>query len=615
MNPASPVSPSERQGLAALCVWCMGYALRCRLPLLAIAATMVTRVALDVLKPWPVVFLVDHVLQAKVMPAWLARLTSLLPGASDQHGLIAWSIGATALIFLLGWALGLANTIAGISLGQRMVYDLAGDMFARLQQLSLRFHSSRPVGDSIRRVTADCACVATVVRDALLPVLSSGISLVVMFVILWGINPTLTLMALGVVPCMIAAFKACAQPMLDLSHAQQEAEGRIYEVTEQTFSALPAVQAFGREALNEQRFATAAHEALSTTLALTNLQLRFKIFIGLATAFGTAVILWFGARHALAGEMTVGAILLFLSYLASLYAPLEAVMYTSSTLQGAAGSAQRVREVLRAEPEVKDLPGATTLHAPRGHVRFENVSFGYEPGRPVLLDVTLEVKPGETLALVGATGAGKSTLVSLLPRFFDPGRGRVLMDGRDIRDVRLKSLRTHIALVLQEPFLFPMSIGENIAYGRPAATMAEIESAARAACAHEFITRLPEGYRTVLGERGATLSGGERQRLSIARALLKNAPILILDEPTSALDAESENLFVEALARLTESRTTFIIAHRFSTIRRATRIAVLEAGRIVEIGTHAELLKAGNHYARLHALQFARGAADDRREA
>jgi ATP-binding cassette subfamily B protein/subfamily B ATP-binding cassette protein MsbA len=485
-----------------------------------------------------------------------------------------------------------------------MVYDLAADLFACLQQHSLRFHAQSSVGDNIRRVTADCACVATILRDALLPAASSCVSLVVMFLILWKLSPSLTLLALIVVPFMALVFRRYARPMLEGSYRQQEIEGRIYEVVEQTFSAMPAVQAFGREQWNEEQFKRATGDTLAITLSLTQLQLRFKILMGLATAVGTAGILWFGTRLALEGQFSIGSILLFLSYLGSLYAPLEAVMYSTSTVQGAAGSAQRVREVLNARREVVDQPAAVALRAARGHVVLEDVFFGYEAGRPVLREVSLDVRPGETIALVGATGAGKSTLVSLIPRFIDPWQGRVLIDGQNLRELKLKSLRSHIAIVLQEPFLFPLTIGENIAYGRPQATLAEIESAARAANAHEFIAKLAEGYETVIGERGATLSVGQRQRLSIARALLKDAPILILDEPTSALDAETEELLLDALERLIHDRTTFIIAHRLSTVRRANRIVVLHEGQLVETGTYEQLLARGGAFARLHSLQF-----------
>jgi ATP-binding cassette subfamily B protein/subfamily B ATP-binding cassette protein MsbA len=590
----------------ALVRWVMTYALRRWLALVTVILALLCKVALDVLKPWPMLFLVDYVLQTKVMPAWVTRLVESLPGPHTPNALIGWSVGATIVLFLLGWAVGLAQTCAGISLGQRMVYDLAADVFVRLQQLSLRFHSRRSIGDNIRRVTADCACVATILRDALLPAASSCVGLAVMFVILWRLSPVLTLLALAIVPWMAWVFHRYARPMMEGSYRQQEIEGRIYEVVEQTFSAMPAVQAFRREKLNEERFARATSDTLAAALSLTRLQLDFKILIGLATAVGTAAILWLGAKLALDGQFTIGAILLFLSYLGSLYAPLEAVMYSTSTVQGAAGSAQRVREVLTAARDVEDKPGAIVLPAARGRVIFENVTFGYERDCAVLRDITLETKAGETIALVGLTGAGKSTLVSLIPRFFDPWQGRVFIDGHDLRDVTLASLRAQVGIVLQEPFLFPLTIAGNIAYGRPHSAMAEIEAAASAARAHDFIVRLPDGYSTVIGERGATLSVGQRQRISIARALLKNSPILILDEPTSALDAETEQALLDALERLTRDRTTFIIAHRLSTIRRATRIVVLEAGRIVEAGTYAGLLAGNGTFARFHTLQFAK---------
>jgi ATP-binding cassette subfamily B protein/subfamily B ATP-binding cassette protein MsbA len=592
-------------GAVRLFAWLSRYALRRRAGLLAVLGTMILNVGLEILKPWPLKVLIDHALGEQPLPPALAQGAALLPGSSTREGLVAWSVGATIVLVLAGWAIGVARAYANIAFGQCMVYDLATDLFNKLQRLSLRFHSRQSVGDSIRRVTTDCGCVSVIVKDAFLPLVTSIVTLVAMFAVMWRMEPRLTLVSLAVVPWLVVILRRYMRPMLERSYEQQEAEGRMYGVVERALSALPVVQAFGREPTNDRAFEQTGNDAIDSAVASTVVGLKFKVLTGLGTACGTALIIWIGAGSVLRGDLTVGGILVFLGYLAALYGPLETLTYVPSTTQGAAGSARRVLEVLEMPADVVDRAGARRVEPLSGYVSIEGVDFGYEPGRPILEDVSFEVRPGETVAIVGATGAGKSTLVGLLPRFHDAWSGRVAIDGIDVRDIALKSLRSNVAIVLQDAFLFPMSIADNIAYGRPHAARSEIEEAARAANAHEFITRLPAGYDTVVGERGATLSGGERQRLSIARAILKNAPVLILDEPTSAIDARTEAALLQGLDRLMRGRTTIVIAHRLSTIAKADSIVVMERGRIVEKGTHAELLTRGGVYARYFALQTA----------
>ena len=377
----------------------------------------------------------------------------------------------------------------------------------------------------------------------------------------------------------------------------------MMSIVEQSMTALPAVQAFGREEIEQGHFRRYADRTIDAHVRETIAAQCFRLAAGAATAIGTAGVIYLGGRYALDGKVTAGTIIVFLAYLVGLYRPLDSIAATASSYQVAAAQAARVADILEAEPEVRERDGAHALPTAHGHIVYEDVTFAYEPGRPVLSHVSFEARPGEIVAIVGPTGAGKSTLASLALRLFDPDAGRVLIDGHDLRDVRLRSLREQVAIVFQEPFILPLSVAENIAYGRPDAARDDIVAAARAAAADEFIERLPGGYDAVVGERGATLSGGERQRLAIARAFLKDAPILVLDEPTSALDARTEATLLDALARLSAGRTCLVIAHRLSTIRDADRIVVLDRGTIVESGPHDELLRAAGLYASLYRKQ------------
>jgi ATP-binding cassette, subfamily B, bacterial len=584
-------------------LWVWSYARQQPFQLLAVLGLQGTNVVVALVKPWPMLFLIDYILMRTPLPVWLEPFVRWLDPDLNRGNLVNWVIAATVLVFLLEWLAGLAAKYVTVTLTQRMSYAAAADLFEKLQALTLRFHNHRATGDIIKRVTSDASAVAVLFRDALMPVLASLVTLMLMFTIMWRLDAGLTLVALAAVPCMAFTFWMYARPMMDLSHREQEAEGKIYEFVERTFSAMPAVQAFGRERINLETFQGAADGTLRAAVSAINVQLQFNFLIGVTTAVGTAAIIWVGGRAVLHGDLTVGAVVLFMSYLVSLYTPLQAIMYIGSTIQSAGGSARRVLEIMQSEPEVVDLPNARPLQRVRGDVSFEGVTFEYEPGRPVLQNLELDVKAGQTIALVGPSGAGKSTLVSLIPRFYDPTRGRVLVDGIDLLDVQLASLRHQIAIVLQDSFLFPVTIAENIAYGNPAASMAQIENAARLANAHEFISRLPHGYETKIGERGSTLSGGERQRLSIARALLKDAPILILDEPSSALDASTEALMLDAMQTLMRGRTTIIVAHRLRTVRGADLILLLKDGMIAEYGTHRDLMRRGGDYARYVTLQ------------
>ncbi len=577
------------------------YARPYRVSIGGLVALMVGHSALEALKPWPLKFIADNVLAGSPLPgpvSWIGRL----PGAGSPAGLLAWLAWATVVLFLAAWGARMAQSYVQAGVSARLTYSLASDLFWRLQRLSLRFHGRHRAGDLVQRVMNDTACARELVSSVAIPLVSSTLNLGLMLTILWKLNPWLTAVALGVIPVLAIILWGFSGTMAEREYRKSEVEGDVMAMAEQTLTALPVVQAFGQEEHEDRRFADLTRNAGRAYFRSMFTHVQFNAATATTTAVGTAAIMYFGGSLALAGTLTAGDLLVFLSYLASLYAPVESLTWLAPGAAFAAARSRRVLEVLDSSDEVPEagrqapLPNASSVG-----VRFEEVTFGYDPQRPVLHGINLEAAPGETVALVGPSGSGKSTLVSLIPRLFDPDQGRVLMNGADLRSLSVAQVRASIAMLPQEPLIQNLSIADNIAFGKPGASRQEIVEAAEAASAGEFIRGIPGGYDAVVGERGATLSGGERQRLAIARALLRDAPILILDEPTSALDAATEESLMNAIERLARGRTTFLIAHRLSTARRAARIVVLEAGRIVEQGSHDELTARGGAYAGLWA--------------
>jgi ATP-binding cassette subfamily B protein len=561
---------------------------------------MVLGAVLGLLAPWPLKLIVDYVVPQRPLPAAVAWLERLLGSSAASR--IGWLAAATVMLFLLRRAASIVQEYVETGAGSRMVYDLAGDLFMELQRRPVLFHNRHHTGDLVRRVTADTTCVRELVTSVCLPLLKSAVIMALMFFIMWQMSPPLALLAIGLAVPLGVLVQMFARSMSDKQFQQWERQGEIAAFAEQTLTALPIVQAFGREKLEDRRFQHLAGRTVQATLRAEVAQHWFKLSTGTVNAAATAVVMLFGGLAVLHSRLTVGDLLVLISYFAALYSPIETLAYLSEGFASAGAGARRVLGVLESgeaplvdRPDARPFPEAT----PQVHLRFENVTFGYDPQLPVLHEVSFQVGPGEIVALAGATGAGKSTLAGLALRFFDPQQGAVYFNDVDAREIQIARLRKRIGYVPQEPFLLPLSIAENIAFGRPDANREEIIAAASSAGADGFIRDLPRGYDTVIGDRGVTLSGGEKQRLSIARALLTGAPVLVLDEPTSALDGDTEQALLATLRQIAARRTVLMIAHRPSTIRAADRVVVLQQGRVAQQGTQDELLAGEGTYSRL----------------
>ncbi|MQA29254.1 MAG: ATP-binding cassette domain-containing protein [Luteitalea sp.] len=591
-------APSDPNG--PLLPWTLSFLRPHRSRVLLLMLLLVIQIGLGALQPWPLKIVIDYVLDERPLPPTIAAALAAVTGGNLRVLLVAFVL-AGVLLQVINQVLTAYAMQLQVDTGQRMVYTLRYRLFQHLQSLGLHHHITTNTGDAVYRVDVDAYSIENLVMSGILPLATSIITLLVMFAILLRLDFTVALLALSVMPFLYMLLRYYMSTLSQREERVKELESNLIQRLYETFSSIRLVKSFAREPHEATRYAEAGDTTMRARIAVTWQQSVFGVLVGLTTVFGTASVLIVGGMHVMNGQMTVGDLTVVLSYLGAVYGPLSAIAHTTGQVQGAVAGARRVRAMLAIQPETLDPPDAIPATGIRGHVRFEDVGFTYPDGTAVLHDITFEVAPGQMIALVGLTGAGKTTLVSLIPRFYTPTSGRVLIDELDVRDYQIRPLREKIAIVLQDPVLFSGSIADNLRYGRLDATDAEIEEAARAAHAHEFIAHLPKKYDTLIAEAGGGLSGGERQRLSVARALLKNAPILILDEPTSSLDAISEEIVFSALRRLRSGRTTIVIAHRLSTVRDADAILVLDGGRIAAQGRHEDLLNTSQLYRRMCA--------------
>ncbi len=546
-------------------------------------------VGLNLLKPWPFKLIVDDFLRPGQS------------GQADWHVWIPLLCGALIVIQLFWGVMNWITNYLFVNIGLQALLKLRTDLYSYLQSLSLKFHDARRSSDSSFRVAYDSQSIQTIYNKGFTNIFSSVITLIGTFLIMLRLDWQLTLVSLAIVPLVVGTIYLFAQRIRRESTSIQERESAVLTQAQEGLSSIRMVHAFGREEFEVLQFQQQARQSLQANLRLTLTNVNSALVISTLMVIGTAAMYYIGSVHVLRGTLTLGSLLVFSAYLLMLYQPLEQLTYTAWAMEGATAGAKRCFEVLDREDDVRDSPNAITIPSAKGAIAFQSVNFGYSGDRHVLRDIDLRIEPNQIVGLVGGTGTGKSTLMSLVPRFYDPSTGFVMLDDRDVREITKKSLRAQIAIVLQDTLLFSTTVRENIAYGRPNATEEEIIEAARRAEADEFIRQMPDGYSSPVGERGGHLSVGQRQRIGIARAFLKNAPVLLLDEPTSALDPRTEAAIMETIQELMRGRTTLIATHRLATIHDLDQIIVLEHGRVVEKGRGPELIARGGIYAKLYA--------------
>jgi len=590
----------QRQGLLRT-FW--PYAAPYRGRILLALSILIVDTLISLASPWPMKLIFDNVLLSHHLNSpW----TWVIPQAIAQNRLLLFAVlcGALLLFALLNAGAAYLGTRMLTVAGQRVIFRLRCALFAHLQQLSPSFYDRQRMGDLLTRLTSDVQSIQDMLVMALPMLLLNVMIIVGMIAILMLISPIVGVVGLVFSLCIYGVLLRYLKRIKQIAKQTRRQEGNTNAVAQEHLLGIRVVQAFGMEIHIRRRYEESAARALHLQEAAADLEASLPSVVTLMTEVGMLFVLGAGGLLVIQGSITIGDLLVFRAYFRSMFRPMRQLGKLSNTFTRASASAERVQELLQISPAIADLPGARSAPPLRGSITLNHVTFGYEPERPVLHDISFDIHPGMTVALVGHTGAGKSTILHLLQRFYDPQEGQVRIDEQDIRTYTLASLRQQIALVPQDPMLFYASVRENIAYGRPQATEYEIIAAAKAANADEFICRLPQGYDTILEERGIGLSGGERQRLAIARAMIRQAPLLLLDEPTVGLDAISEQSVVAALERLMVGRTTLVSAHRLSTIQRADLVLVMNNGRIVEAGTPARLLAARGYYYQLYSMQF-----------
>jgi subfamily B ATP-binding cassette protein MsbA len=569
---------------------------------LGIVASLIESAA-NLAEPWPLKIVLDNVLKSKSAHGSLNQLILSFAG-TDKVAILKFAALAVILIASVAAVCNYTEKYITASLGQWVMHDLRRTLYSHLQRLSLGFHNQKQTGDLISRLTSDIDAIQSFIASGLLGTLINSLTLVGMMAVMFYLSRQFTVIALCVAPPLFIVVFHYTRRIKTATREVRKKEGEIVSVIQEVLSSMHVVKAFGREEFEQRRFARESRESIAIALRVRGLKVKLSPTVDLIIAVGTCLVLWFGGKMALTGSLSAGSLVLFIWYLGRMYKPMRELAKTTDAYTRASVGFERIREVLDTKHEVRNLPGARPAPMFQGKVELDNVTFGYEPKHPVLKQVSLTVEPGQVAALVGPTGAGKTTIANLIPRFYDPDAGAVRIDGTDVKLFQQESLRHQISFVLQDTLLFHGPVWYNIAYGKPGASRAEILRAADLANAHEFIEEMPQGYNTVLGERGVTLSGGQRQRIAIARAVIRNSPILILDEASAGLDAASEKLVFEALARLMRGKTSIVIAHHLPTIRSADMIFVVSDGEIVERGRHTELIQRCGPYAELHELQF-----------